>query len=404
MSGSTGYTRPRCRPKRSSRCPSSTPRAWKRNPASPRSCPLCWGRNVADALQRVPAPAGLGMEHSRARRAGALLRRSGGHASLTPAGAGRAGAAEGTTGRTRVRTERGQNPHRAPPGRRRGCRFPRLPPPAGAQPGSSWNRQGIVFLARWPTSKAMQHARDRIRELTDRRRLLLSVEWIVQDINRFLRGWAAYFRYGNSARYFGKIMGYARMRLTGVIAKRHRRSRAFGWSVIAFQSPNYLGLINIDGTVAAPDPSGPGGKDRMPVVNDVGESRVRENCMHFTRRAGAGNGAPWPQTRRRTPQRGNRREISGSVTCRQKLPPRQSSTLHGDGGFPSGVGLCDLHPSTSQRLQRLGTWHQDHLEATTPALITTHHDHQPAEQLLTGVTMSQKRQQISFQLLAVSAA
>src|SRR5918998_1414095 len=36
-----------------------------------------------------------------------------------------------------------------------------------------------------------------------------------------------------------------------VIAKRYRRSLAFGWSVIAFQSPNYLDLINLDGTVAA---------------------------------------------------------------------------------------------------------------------------------------------------------
>jgi RNA-directed DNA polymerase len=114
--------------------------------------------------------------------------------------------------------------------------------------------KGVVFLARWPTDKAMQHIRDRIRELTDRRRLLLSVEWIVQDINQVLRGWAAYFRYGNSARHFDKIMGYARMRVAGVIAKRHRRSRGFGWSVLAFQSPNYLGLINLDGTVYAPRP------------------------------------------------------------------------------------------------------------------------------------------------------
>ena len=88
--------------------------------------------------------------------------------------------------------------------------------------------KGVVFLARWPTEKAMQHIRDRIRELTDRRRLLLSVEWIVQDINQVLRGWAAYFRYGNSAHHFDKIMGYARMRVAGVIAKRHRRSRGFG--------------------------------------------------------------------------------------------------------------------------------------------------------------------------------
>ena len=30
-------------------------------------------------------------------------------------------------------------------------------------------------------------------------------KWIVEDVNRFLRGWAAYFRFGNSARPFDKI-------------------------------------------------------------------------------------------------------------------------------------------------------------------------------------------------------
>lgn len=46
----------------------------------------------------------------------------------------------------------------------------------------------------------MQHARDRIRQLTDRSRLRLPVEWIVRDINVFPRGWARFFKYGNSAR------------------------------------------------------------------------------------------------------------------------------------------------------------------------------------------------------------
>jgi group II intron reverse transcriptase/maturase len=112
----------------------------------------------------------------------------------------------------------------------------------------------VTFLARWPTNKAMQHARDRIRELTDRSKLLLPVEVIVANVNRFVRGWAAYFRYGNSARHFDKIRGYLRMRLALVISKRHRRSRAFGWSVVHHASANQLGLISLDGTVAAPRP------------------------------------------------------------------------------------------------------------------------------------------------------
>jgi hypothetical protein len=44
------------------------------------------------------------------------------------------------------------------------------------------------------------------------------------------------------------------MRIAGFLAKKHRRSRGFGWSVIAFQSSDYLGLIRLDGTVVAPRP------------------------------------------------------------------------------------------------------------------------------------------------------
>lgn len=112
----------------------------------------------------------------------------------------------------------------------------------------------VCFLARWPSDKAMQHARDRLRQLTQRRRVGLPDEAIVRDLNRFLRGWAEYFRYGNSAARFDKIRGYALMRLAGVIAKRHQRSRAFGWSVVAFKSDDQLGLMRLDGIVVAPRP------------------------------------------------------------------------------------------------------------------------------------------------------
>ena len=120
-------------------------------------------------------------------------------------------------------------------------------------PGLNGKRP-VTFLARWPADKAMQHARDRIRELTRRSRLRLPVEWIVGDLNGFLGGWAAYFRFGNSAARFEKIRNYARMRLALVISKRHRRSRDFGWSVVAFQSPNQLGLVTLSGIVVDPRP------------------------------------------------------------------------------------------------------------------------------------------------------
>ena len=56
--------------------------------------------------------------------------------------------------------------------------------------GRTRRSRHITFLARWPSRQAMQRARDRIRALTARERLLLSVEEVVQDVNSFLRGWA----------------------------------------------------------------------------------------------------------------------------------------------------------------------------------------------------------------------
>jgi RNA-directed DNA polymerase len=112
----------------------------------------------------------------------------------------------------------------------------------------------LRFLARWPSRKAAQRARDRIRELTARSRLAVEVERVVEDVNRFLRGWAGYFRYGNSAWMFDKIQAYAKLRLALFVAKRHGRSRSFGWAMV-YNSPNTLGLISLDGIVVAPRPN-----------------------------------------------------------------------------------------------------------------------------------------------------
>jgi group II intron reverse transcriptase/maturase len=112
----------------------------------------------------------------------------------------------------------------------------------------------FVFLARWPSRKTAQHARDRIRELTDRSRLLVPVERIVQDVNAFLRGWAGYFRYGNSARTFDKISAFALARLARFLAKRHKRRFGWGWQLVAYTSPDRYGLIKLSGIVVAPRP------------------------------------------------------------------------------------------------------------------------------------------------------
>jgi group II intron reverse transcriptase/maturase len=135
----------------------------------------------------------------------------------------------------------------------------------GRRPGS----RHLLFLARWPSRQAMQHARDRVRGLTARSRLAVPVEQVVQEVNRFLRGWAGYFRYGNSARMFDKIRSYALGRLALFVAKRHKQRRAYGWVRVVHQSPNRLGLINLNGAVVAPRPN----RDWRERPNAPGEGR-----------------------------------------------------------------------------------------------------------------------------------
>ncbi len=128
----------------------------------------------------------------------------------------------------------------------------------------------LTFLARWPSHKAAQHARDRIREITDRRWLWVPVEDTVKKLNLFLRGWAGYFRYGNSARVLGQTRNYALKRLALLLSKRGKRRRAWGWGMTqVLRSPQRLGLVSLDGTVIPPRPF----RDWRGRPNAVGEER-----------------------------------------------------------------------------------------------------------------------------------
>jgi RNA-directed DNA polymerase len=104
------------------------------------------------------------------------------------------------------------------------------------------------FLARWPSQKAMRTARARIRNLTDRRWLLRPVPDVVDAVNRFLRGWTAYFGRGNSTRHFHVIDQYVTERLSLFLSKKHGRSgRRYGGYLLG-HSAN-IGLCRLVGTI-----------------------------------------------------------------------------------------------------------------------------------------------------------
>jgi RNA-directed DNA polymerase len=113
----------------------------------------------------------------------------------------------------------------------------------------SFRHPKLHFLARWPSQKAMRTARARIRELTDRRWLLLPVSEVVAGVNRFLRGWGSYFRRGNSTNHFKKIDEYVVERLSRFISKKHGRvGRRYGGYLLGRSLKN-MGLCRLVGTV-----------------------------------------------------------------------------------------------------------------------------------------------------------
>jgi RNA-directed DNA polymerase len=106
----------------------------------------------------------------------------------------------------------------------------------------SFSKPGFRFMARWPSARATAAAKQRIRELTDRRLLLLPPEDVIANLNRFLTGWGGYFRFGNSTRQFDKIDRYALDRVARFLGARHqkRRTLAHGRGLLFGRRPDLM--------------------------------------------------------------------------------------------------------------------------------------------------------------------
>ena len=111
----------------------------------------------------------------------------------------------------------------------------------------------LWFLARWPSKRAMVKARQRIRELTARPLIAAPVAAIIGRLNRYLAGWAGYFRHGNSARCFDKLQAHTKDRIAIFISNKHERGWWFGRRIV-YAHPAELGLYQLVGTVKAPRP------------------------------------------------------------------------------------------------------------------------------------------------------
>jgi RNA-directed DNA polymerase len=122
--------------------------------------------------------------------------------------------------------------------------------------GAIWERsqKRLYFLHRWPSQRSMKRIRQRVKELTPRRRCHEDLRAVIADLNPVLRGWGNYFRTGNAAAKFNQVDRYVWRRLRDLrIKRKNRRLRAGDldrWSRDHFHA---LGLVRLCGTVQYPE-------------------------------------------------------------------------------------------------------------------------------------------------------
>jgi RNA-directed DNA polymerase len=113
----------------------------------------------------------------------------------------------------------------------------------------SWKWRGKFYLQRWPSARAMNAIRAKIRALTDRRYSGLPIDAAVDRLNPVLRGWGNYFRAGNSARKFNQIDGYVHERLAILACNKHQLSGRKWVSRFNGEWFRRLGVYTLQGTV-----------------------------------------------------------------------------------------------------------------------------------------------------------
>jgi RNA-directed DNA polymerase len=74
-------------------------------------------------------------------------------------------------------------------------------------------KNGKLLPYIWPSQKAINAVREKIRQITARKRLSNPLEEVIKYLNRVIRGWRNYFRIGNSTKKFQDLDRYVGERL-----------------------------------------------------------------------------------------------------------------------------------------------------------------------------------------------
>jgi RNA-directed DNA polymerase len=121
--------------------------------------------------------------------------------------------------------------------------------------GRLWEQKRIVryYLHRWPSQRAMNRLREKVRARTGRNRAGTDIRDVIADLNPLLRGWGNYFRTGNAAVKFGQADDYVVRRLRRLMIRKRGRNlhagQADDWTQDWFTGH---GLYRLRGTIRYP--------------------------------------------------------------------------------------------------------------------------------------------------------
>jgi group II intron reverse transcriptase/maturase len=113
----------------------------------------------------------------------------------------------------------------------------------------SWKWPGRYYLQCWPSARAMASIRAKVREVTDRRYVGLSLDVVVDRLNPVLRGWSGYFRVGNSSRKFSVIDSYVAERMAILASNKHGLSGRNWATRFTYAWLQSLGIYRLTGKV-----------------------------------------------------------------------------------------------------------------------------------------------------------
>jgi len=79
------------------------------------------------------------------------------------------------------------------------------------------------YLTLYPSDKAMDKERDKIREMTGKKHCFKPVKELIEELNEHLRGWKGYYKMGHCRHQFRSLNHFVRRRVLGHLERRSQR-------------------------------------------------------------------------------------------------------------------------------------------------------------------------------------